>query len=127
MMISEFIERTGYEPDAREYRAIERAYYDFNGDKNAFCAHWLKEKKAGRWTREYYLLSQIEYLEDEKEQDEKRHREEISELEIYYKIQLEQYEAREEKLKKQLQKYEEEKRIRENGDALLKKFLTCGA
>jgi len=127
MMISEFIERTGYQPDAREYRAIERAYYDFDGDKDAFCAHWLKEKKAGRWTREYNLLCQIEYLEDEKEQERQQHKEEIAELENSYMIQLNQYEAREMKLKKQLQKYEEEKRIRDNGDAILKKFLTCGA
>ena len=49
MMISEFIDRTGYEPDAREYRAIEAAYYDFYGDKDQFCKHWLTEKKAGRW------------------------------------------------------------------------------
>ena len=37
MMISEFIERTGFEPTASEYAKIEDAYYDFDGDKDAFC------------------------------------------------------------------------------------------
>ena len=34
MMISEFIERTGFQPTAEEYAKIEEAYYDFDGDKN---------------------------------------------------------------------------------------------
>ena len=37
MMISEFIERTGFEPTASEYVKIEEAYYDFNGNKDEFC------------------------------------------------------------------------------------------
>lgn len=37
MMISEFIERTGFEPTAEEYVKIEDAYYNFDGDKDAFC------------------------------------------------------------------------------------------
>lgn len=37
MMISEFIDRTGFEPTAREYAKIEDAYYNFDGDKDAFC------------------------------------------------------------------------------------------
>lgn len=127
MMISEFIDRTGYEPDAREYRAIEAAYYDFYGDKDQFCKHWLTEKKAGRWEREYYLLSQIEYLEEEMAQEQKQHREELTEERNYYKIQLEQAEIREQKLRQRLQKYEDEKRRRENANDLLAKFLTCGA
>jgi len=36
MMISEFIERTGFEPTASEYAKIEKAYYDFNGNKDEF-------------------------------------------------------------------------------------------
>ena len=42
MMLSEFIERTGFEPMADEYAEIEEAYYGFDGDKNAFCKHWLE-------------------------------------------------------------------------------------
>ncbi len=37
MMMSEFIERTGFEPTAAEYEKIEDAYYNFVGDKNEFC------------------------------------------------------------------------------------------
>lgn len=36
MMLSEFIERTGFEPTADEYQKIEEAYYNFDGDKNDF-------------------------------------------------------------------------------------------
>lgn len=42
MMLSEFIERTGFEPMADEYAEIEEAYYGFDGDKNSFCKHWLE-------------------------------------------------------------------------------------
>lgn len=40
MMMSEFIERTGFEPTAEEYAEIEEQYYSFGGDKNAFCINW---------------------------------------------------------------------------------------
>ncbi len=42
MMISEFIERTGFQPTAEEYAKIEDAYYDFDGDKNDFCKAFVK-------------------------------------------------------------------------------------
>lgn len=45
MMISEFIERTGIEPTAKEYAAIEEMYYNFPGDKDEFCARWCKMNK----------------------------------------------------------------------------------
>ena len=35
MMMSEFIERTGFEPSAEEYENIEEQYYNFDGDKDA--------------------------------------------------------------------------------------------
>ena len=37
MMLSEFVERTGFEPTPAEYTKIEEAYCNFNGDKDAFC------------------------------------------------------------------------------------------
>lgn len=37
MMLSEFVERTGFEPMPAEYAKIEEAYCSFNGDKDAFC------------------------------------------------------------------------------------------
>ena len=52
MLVSEFIDRTGYQPTAEEYAEIERAYYDFWGDKDAFCKAWCREhpEKAGSLT-----------------------------------------------------------------------------
>ena len=49
MMISEFIERTGFQPLPFEYAKIEEAYYDFDGDKDAFCRAFVEaggEKKV---------------------------------------------------------------------------------
>lgn len=49
MMMSEFIDRTGFEPTYEEYRKIEEAYYEFNGDKDAFCKAFIEnggEKKV---------------------------------------------------------------------------------
>ena len=43
MMMSEFIDRTGFEPTASEYSKIEEAYYDFAGDKDAFCKAFVKD------------------------------------------------------------------------------------
>ena len=37
MMIEEFEKRTGFYPTQVQYEAIERAYMDFDGDKDAFC------------------------------------------------------------------------------------------
>ncbi len=45
MMMSEFIERTGFEPTIDEYAVIEEMYYQFNGDKNAFCKDFLKKNR----------------------------------------------------------------------------------
>ena len=42
MLYSEFVERTGVNVDAKEYAAIEKVYYHFDGDKDAFCAWWCK-------------------------------------------------------------------------------------
>ena len=49
MLVSEFIDRTGYQPTAEEYAEIERAYMRFSGDKDAFCKAWSKANphKAG--------------------------------------------------------------------------------
>ena len=37
MLKEEFIARTGYTPTDEEYAAIEDDYYEFDGDKDAFC------------------------------------------------------------------------------------------
>lgn len=53
MLLSEFIERTGYQPTASEYEEIEREYNNFNGDKDKFCRAWKKVNttKAGQIER----------------------------------------------------------------------------
>ncbi len=43
MIMSEFIDRTGFEPTAGEYAKIEEAYYEFDGDKDAFCKAFVKD------------------------------------------------------------------------------------
>lgn len=49
MLLGEFIDRTGYQPTAEEYAAIEKEYYHFKGDKDQFCRAWCKANttKAG--------------------------------------------------------------------------------
>lgn len=42
MMLSEFVERTGFEPMPFEYEKIEKAYCNFNGDKDAFCKAFVE-------------------------------------------------------------------------------------
>ena len=53
MLLSEFIERTGYQPTAEEYAEIENEYNNFNGDKDAFCRAWkrVNPTKAGQIER----------------------------------------------------------------------------
>nr|DAM37321.1 MAG TPA: hypothetical protein [Caudoviricetes sp.] len=46
MMIEEFEQRTGYYPTAKEYEAIEKAYTDFSGDKDAFCKAFRKNEEG---------------------------------------------------------------------------------
>lgn len=70
MMMSEFIERTGFEPTAEEYSEIEESYYEFSGDINAFCKDFLKNKGVDRLVRG--RASRIEELQSELEKMEKR-------------------------------------------------------
>lgn len=52
MMMSEFTERTGFEPSFEEYREIEEAYYSFDGNKDEFCKAWVKDGGIERTCRE---------------------------------------------------------------------------
>lgn len=45
MMMSEFTERTGIEPNAEEYAMIEEMYYEYDGDKNAFCKDFVEKNR----------------------------------------------------------------------------------
>lgn len=40
MLMTEFVDRTGYTPTQKEYAEIERQYAAFDGDKNSFCEYW---------------------------------------------------------------------------------------
>lgn len=44
MEIKEFEQRTGYFPTLEEYQVIERAYMEFNGDKDKFCKAYKKNE-----------------------------------------------------------------------------------
>ncbi|MBR6102649.1 MAG: hypothetical protein IKP95_09485 [Ruminococcus sp.] len=71
MMMSEFIERTGFEPTVEEYRAIEDEYMGGNDDKDTFCKAWKKNGGIQRLTRARKtrienLESNVRILEKEK-------------------------------------------------------------
>ena len=42
MMLEEFEQRTGFYPTLVQYAAIERAYMEFDGDKDTFCKAYKK-------------------------------------------------------------------------------------
>lgn len=70
MMISEFIERTGFEPTASEYAKIEEAYYNFNGNKDEFCKAFMKndgEKKIYKARAEEIAQLKSQLVEMEKQ------------------------------------------------------------
>ena len=52
MMIQEFEKLTGIEVNMKEYGIIEQMYYDFDGDKQAFCKKFVKENGMIRVLRE---------------------------------------------------------------------------
>ena len=68
MMMSEFIERTGFEPTYEEYAEIEEAYYHFSGNKDEFCKQFVEHdgtKKVcdGRVQKISQLKSKIVEME----------------------------------------------------------------
>ena len=76
MMMSEFIERTGYQPSNEEYHYIEDSYYEFDGNKDEFCKQWKKDQKDGHWAKELKLRKQMDEMKaqmqaiiDEKEKN----------------------------------------------------------
>lgn len=94
MMMSEFIERTGFQPTAEEYAKIEEAYYDFNGDKNDFCKTFVAqggEKKVyeARATEIERLRSQIGELEKMFKADSEKQERRIADLQAQLDKELE--------------------------------------
>lgn len=80
MMMSEFIERTGYEPSYDEYKLVEDSYYEFDGDKDEFCKWWKKAQRSGEWAKELRLRQTIETM---KQQHEEEMQEKEENLEFY--------------------------------------------
>lgn len=61
MMKSEFIERTGFEPTAEEYKEIEAEYLGCDIDKDQFCKQWKKQGGAERlMRRRAYRIEELE-------------------------------------------------------------------
>ena len=70
MMMSEFVERTGFQPTADEYEQIKSAYYNFDGDKDAFCKAFVEqggELKIYKARAEEIARLRSQMLEIEKE------------------------------------------------------------
>ena len=67
-MLQEFTQLTGIEPTEEEYREIEAAYYDFDGDKKEFCRNFIEtggERKLYQARGE--CIHQLKCLLDENE------------------------------------------------------------
>lgn len=85
MMMSEFIERTGFDPTYEEYAAIEEAYYNFSGNKDEFCKQFVEhdgEKKvyASRVQRIAQLKSKIVEMEKDFMQELQKKEQEVARL-----------------------------------------------
>lgn len=63
MMMSEFIERVGFEPTAAEYADIDQEYMGCDVDKDKFCKEWKKNGGIQRLCR--MRARRIEELEAE--------------------------------------------------------------
>lgn len=94
MMMSEFIERTGFAPTYAEYQKIEEAYYDFDGDKDAFCKAFVEqdgEKKIyqARAAEIAWLKSQMAEMEKMFRDDAKKQEKRIADLQAELDRELE--------------------------------------
>lgn len=71
MMMSEFTERTKFDPTAEEYREIEQEYLGCELDKDEFCRQWVKNYGPQRLTRQ--RAAKIEELKVELHQRKKEY------------------------------------------------------
>lgn len=76
MMMTEFVERTGFLPTAGEYEKIEEDYYNFNGNKDDFCKKFV----ADGGERKIYQAraDEIARLRSQMVEIEKEHKKEIA-------------------------------------------------
>lgn len=70
MMMSEFIERTKFEPTTAEYAEIEAEYMGCDIDKDKFCKEWVKNGGIQRLSR--IRARRIEELETQLATQQKR-------------------------------------------------------
>lgn len=76
MMMSEFVERTGFQPTADEYDQIESAYYAFDGDKDAFCKAFVEQ--GGEMKIYKARANEIDRLRSQMSEIEKEHKKEVA-------------------------------------------------
>ena len=81
MMLQEFEKLTGFYPSAELYEAIEAAYTDFPGDKQAFCKAYKANKDALAETVQRAALRARCAAQDEASAKEKAHAERVAALE----------------------------------------------
>ena len=69
MLITEFIERTGFTPTNDEYQKIEQQYYDFEGSKEEFCKAFVaneEEKKIYQYRADYIADLESQLMDNSK-------------------------------------------------------------
>ena len=79
MMIQEFEKLTGLEVNAAEYKVIEEMYYEFDGDKQAFCKKFMKDNGIVKVLRT--IAADLEGQKAEALSDLKTAREKVTKLE----------------------------------------------
>ena len=105
MMMSEFIERTGFEPTAEEYRQIEDEYMGCDVDKDKFCKDWKKNGGVQRCMR--LRARRIEELENQLRKADKSSDQLNKEWEAKYDKMFKQKAERIAELTKKLEKAED--------------------
>lgn len=107
MMEHEFVERTGYTPDAEEYHYIEESYYESElTSKDEFCKQWKKDQKSGKWAMELKFRKML----DEQKRDFERKIAEQEETLDFYRAQFKEKQELLETVKRQNEKLDALKR-----------------
>ena len=81
MMLEEFEKLTGIYPSGELYEAIEAAYTNFNGDKQAFCKAYKANKDALAEAVQHAALRARCAAQDKADAKEKAHAEQVAGLE----------------------------------------------
>ena len=84
MLRSEFVDRTHYNPDYKEYHYIEESYYESPLDKDEFCRQWQKDYRSGKWALELKLRIAIDKQATRYQEQLDMLREQVEFYEPYY-------------------------------------------